>query len=455
MRGNLALFGLKPWAFHALNAVVHAINATLLYFIARRVLSDDTHSTAPLAAGVLFAAHPICSEAVLWASGVPELTFTLFSLASLLFFLQGRYALSGMVFFLSFLSKETAIALPLIMASYDFASSRRTGWTRRYRPFAAAMVAYFALRLNALGSFAPEDVRYPMAAGGYIMTACALMADYIKLLVFPVGLNILHTFRPVAEIGSREVVAIAIVALFSVAFVYSFVSRRARDLKIPLFLVWILLPILPVLFTFQVREFPFSERYLYLPAAGLALLIGTMLGRISGGKRAGLVVFIIIAVLYSLGTLGRIPDWKNNFTLWSDAAQKAPDNFYTRYSLGVEYMARGENEAAAVELAEAARLKPDYFNAPYNLGLVYFKLGQLNESIAANIAAAKIAKTPSDEALARVNTGNALAKSGRLVEAVDEYQRALEADPVNQTALRNMGVVTGMMRRQDALTPTE
>ena len=63
-------------------------------------------------AAVLFAAHPIHTEEVTWVAGVPELTFTLFSLLSFHLYIKatagegklaskGVYALSILFFSLS------------------------------------------------------------------------------------------------------------------------------------------------------------------------------------------------------------------------------------------------------------------------------------------------------------------------------------------------------------------
>jgi hypothetical protein len=99
------IFGLTSWGFHLGNILFHAGNSILVLLLARRLFADkparlqaekltseqvcrpdavlpltSTFLAPPFLAALLFAVHPIHTEAVAWVAAVPELSFTLFYL---------------------------------------------------------------------------------------------------------------------------------------------------------------------------------------------------------------------------------------------------------------------------------------------------------------------------------------------------------------------------------------
>ena len=82
------LFGIAPWGFHLVSAVFHAGSSVLVFLIAgilfSKYKSPSKYLSIPLMAAVLFAVHPIHTEAVNWVSCVPELSYSLFCLLSFL-----------------------------------------------------------------------------------------------------------------------------------------------------------------------------------------------------------------------------------------------------------------------------------------------------------------------------------------------------------------------------------
>jgi len=93
---NYHVFGLRPWGFHLLNVLFHAGVSVLVFVISARLLRASSNPSPltengfagsllspPFVGALLFAAHPIHTEAVAWVSGVPELSYTFFFLLSL------------------------------------------------------------------------------------------------------------------------------------------------------------------------------------------------------------------------------------------------------------------------------------------------------------------------------------------------------------------------------------
>src|SRR5215471_4798684 len=133
------LWGPRPLGFHVTNTILHALNAFLVFRLARRMLQAITldvrmKKVVAISAAAFFLLHPSHSEAVVWISGRADLLATCFVLASLLSYLafedQTRRSylfVSAGFFGLSLLAKESAVCLPfLILIAAIHHSRRRT-----------------------------------------------------------------------------------------------------------------------------------------------------------------------------------------------------------------------------------------------------------------------------------------------------------------------------------------
>src|SRR5262249_34456170 len=120
---NYALFGSVPLGWHAINILIHA-GVTALVFV---VINEVTGKRGPsLLAAALFAVHPSHAESVAWASGVTDPLMGLFLLPSFFFYVRWRKAgknlllvLSVCLYFLALLTKETSLALAIVIVGYE------------------------------------------------------------------------------------------------------------------------------------------------------------------------------------------------------------------------------------------------------------------------------------------------------------------------------------------------
>src|SRR5262249_26136955 len=117
---NYAVFGTAAWGWHLVNLLIHAACALFAFMVCRRLTGRDTVAvTAP----ALFSVHPVQAESVAWISGITDPLMGLFLLPAVYFYVRFRQegrasfmAASLGLFFLALLSKETAVALPLLVA---------------------------------------------------------------------------------------------------------------------------------------------------------------------------------------------------------------------------------------------------------------------------------------------------------------------------------------------------
>ncbi len=89
-----SVFGFKPWGFHFVNVLIHTCNSILIFLIGMRIFKGydlpkrPFFIFPPFVAAILFSVHPIHTEAVAWIAGIPDLSCTFFSLASFYFFIR-------------------------------------------------------------------------------------------------------------------------------------------------------------------------------------------------------------------------------------------------------------------------------------------------------------------------------------------------------------------------------
>lgn len=114
-RMNWALFGLDPTPQAILRVLLHAGSAALVVAIGRRA---GLRPLSAAIAGLVFAAHPVAFTPLYWASGVQELLAGFFALLAVALWLGGGrrdLLLASLAAVLSMASKESALALPLLL----------------------------------------------------------------------------------------------------------------------------------------------------------------------------------------------------------------------------------------------------------------------------------------------------------------------------------------------------
>src|SRR5712692_5051810 len=187
------LTGSVAW-FHAVNLAWHAAASVTVAALARR--------WAPwrgaLAAGLVFAVHPVHVEAVANVIGRAELMAAVFACLAVYAALE-RDSLGwcAAALALGLLAKENAAAAPLLIAwAWILGLRRPPGGRRRMATYAiswvALAVAYGVVRWLVLHPYARSDVVAPVFFHATPLqqrfTAVAALADVVRLLVLPATL---------------------------------------------------------------------------------------------------------------------------------------------------------------------------------------------------------------------------------------------------------------------------
>jgi protein O-mannosyl-transferase len=406
-------------------------------------------------AAILYATHPIHTEPVAWVAAVPELLFTFFYLLSLYLYIRTAdrepgfkspgYYLSLISFFITTLCKEPAITLPIILILYDYSfnTTRETKLIKylpRYIPYFIITVFYIVLRVHALGGFAPS-VNHKLTMYQYVINAFPLFSGYIVKLLVPIKLSAFYVFHLITSLfETGTILSLFTCLLFLIATVIAFIKNRAVFFSLMLFGV----TILPALYVPGLGENAFSERQLYLPSFGFALLAGSFFSwaKVKVSRPSFILPLVIgmIVLLYSVGTINRNPVWSDEVTLWVDVVDNSPENATAREYLGYALYSQGRIDDAIVQYQASLKMNPNGYKSYMNLGVAYHAKGRHYEAIQQYLTAVKLNPSLID---AHVNIANALVEMGFRDKAVEAYQIALKLDPSSARAHHGLGITFG------------
>lgn len=268
--------GNRPVALHAFSLVLHAISGLLVWQLCRRVTRSEPWS---LIGGLLFVAYPHSAISVAWPSSQNCVLQTTLLLASMLCYLRAsslpvgpwlerheregvvpklsRGSLAWAMFFwlLAIFTRENAVLLPAILASFEISyGSWRRLWARRniYIVAGAIGVAFMAVR-EWMHVHPLPDVYCRRPDGDYLEYTGWLAAKflhYICVSIIPAPMTIGPTgrYNPWATATGDCLLMLAIVV--ALGTMYVLVTRRARGWWIwPLWIGFSVLPVTAIVAT--------------------------------------------------------------------------------------------------------------------------------------------------------------------------------------------------------------
>jgi tetratricopeptide (TPR) repeat protein len=332
-RGDAAPTG----PFHLLNVFLHAGAAIAGW---RFLLRLQLPAGAAWLAAALFAVHPCHVESVDWIVGRAELMAALFGFAFLAVALRPRQdgrtiVTAALLLTAAGMSKESAFALPGVVAVADVVLRRPGGWraaVRRQWPSALVLALLLALRYAAMGRIAPA---LGLAAFGSAewwqrpLISAQLLGEYFARSLLPLPPRL---FYHEAEFSEPRAMALLGLAAFVVA---TWWARRRR----PLLAALLAFPVaLITVLNLQPIQETFAERFVYLPSLlPLALAAHGVAGVVARERdrqgRIGASLLLPSAlVLVLLGcTLRANPVYGDALRLWRHNVEQSPDLPFVHY----------------------------------------------------------------------------------------------------------------------------
>ncbi|MBI5804723.1 tetratricopeptide repeat protein [candidate division TA06 bacterium] len=429
--------GMKPFAFHLGNLLLHLLAVLLLFrFLSRLGIPPGRG----LVASLFFAVHPLLAQGVGWIPGRNDPLLTVLVLGSFLAFIEylqkgSNWVLDAhlVLFLLALLSKETAVFLPVMAFVYWLLSrknDKNDGGVNIILPIAGWIMmaaVYYLLRMNAIkpgaGVAAARVNTLSQNLTGFV--------SYIGKVFFPFKLS-------GDPIPADLPVGYGLFSLAGLAAV--FILGGIRDRKLFWFgLSWFILFLVPT-FLGNTSYANFAEHRMYLPLCGFAVMLlqsGLKLSSRPERTAAAAVVTIWLLAFVLLNVL-HTRNYANRFSYWGNTVKNSPHSYHAHNMLGRCYAQEGSYARAEEEFIISWKMNPQHTTAYNDLGLLYLGQGRAGEAEA--VFRELLAREPSN-AGARNNLGLLYLQQNRLDEAEREFLESAKLNPGKAEIYDNLGVV--------------
>ena len=448
------LWGLDTRGYHALNVLLHVLNAGLVWLLLKRLRAPG----AWLAAAV-FALHPVHVESVAWITELKNILSVLLSLLALLALLRfdetrkrAWYAGALLLFLAALLSKTAVCVFPLLVLIVRWRERGALG--RRdlleAAPFflLSVCLGLVTIRVEGAGGL------FALAPVQRLLLACRAPWFYAAKLAWPTPLSFNYERW---RLDAHAPAAWAWVALCCAVLLACRRWRGELGRDALACAAVFLAALLPVLGLFDVLYFRYSyvaDHFAYLASIGpIALAAGCWAGlmerRAPAGRRAaGAAACVVLALLW-IGTWTRAHAFRDVETLYRDTIAKVPTAYMAQNNLANILAARGEHAEAVQHFAAALAGDVPLAEVHTNMGHSLERLGRRAEEIEHYREALRI--NPG-YVKARNDLGVILSAEGRYEEAIGQFAAALAADPSVVEAHVNIGhCLERLGRREDEI----
>ncbi len=413
--------GLSPLLGHLVNILLYVVLGWLIYSSMQIWFSNQFTKKElvvfSFVVTLIYLVHPLHTEAVANIKGRDEIMAILFSLFA--FYLQQKGKQSpwlksihcSVVFFLALMSKENAITFIVIIPLIYWILQNKpiTQALSLTIPYLIATIGFLVIRTMILGmdlsSVSSELMNNPFLKWNgqqYIpfepMEKLSLIANtlfqYIKLFVFPHPLT--HDYYPkhidatsFSNIGS--ILGLVLAMLIPTGIILWQKKKPIITFSLLFFIISLSL-VINILFPIGTIM---SERFMFMPSLGLSILAGHFI--IKGIKNktwsASMPwIFGALILLFSIKTIWRNFDWKDNYTLFTHDIKISKNSAKLNNAVGGEIIAQALTEKdenirnnsiqeAIGYLEHAIKIHPTYKNAYLLLGNARFHLGAYEASI--------------------------------------------------------------------------
>jgi tetratricopeptide (TPR) repeat protein len=447
--GNWAIGAAHAFGYHLINLLLHAAVTLLLYLVLRKILESFASGTiVAWTAALLFAVHPIHTEAVASIVGRSELLAAGFLLAAWLLHLDDHPVPAILCFALALLSKESAIAfVPLVFAG-DFVRGQFKPISRYASIFGVAALyvgVLWKVQGGQLGVARVSFLDNPLAkvpANIRILNALRIAWKYVALQFYPATLSSDYSYNAIRLYANWRPALLALAgALLMLALWIGalWMTRKEWFLAGAIYLSGFAVTANLLLPTGTIM----GERLAYLPSAGFCLVVALLWVRLEKTQQK-LAWAMLATVVIALGvrTIVRNRDWRDNFSLFSADVQAVPGSAKMHFGLGEEYFNRGELQEARVQMQTGFSIFPDDPDAVETSGLIEGRLG--NDQEASRLlqqALAMARQTHPHRDFMVTNLAAQLMKMGEKDEALRMLDREIAKSPANSSLRSNRAVV--------------
>jgi len=397
-----AIWGVRPFGYHVTNLLIHVIAALALFSIVRLTLLSPRlrdrwgDRAVPLAMVItmIWAVHPLQTQAVTYVYQRIESMTGMFCLVSLACYARAadrvigihRTATGWPISWLAgsvvaaaaaMSSKESAVALPLLILAYDWffvAPEPPAAWThslRGRRWYVAILTSTWlliGLQIAAQSAKYQEFTEKNHLSFHYALTQSGVIIRYLQLAIWPVGQQFDYSSWPVATSVWQVLPALAtIVAMLAITVVGTLQRQAWAWLGVVFFLA-----LAPTSSIMPIEAVANEHRmYVALAAVVAAIVMGSVdladwiaarrPGSLPGDARIPAAVAGVVIMLLMFTTQFRNQLYSKVGSIWLDVLSKDPDNYRANWMMASLLDSAGDPESAGLFAERSLRSKPTTF----------------------------------------------------------------------------------------------
>lgn len=460
------LWGLNPYGFHLTNNLLNLIASLFLFAVLYRLFSKFKYGLiAALLSTLIFTAHPVHTEAVTWVSGRTDSLVTLFFFAAFYFYVVyseteiNKHLVLSLVFYaLGLMSKEMIVTFPVIIIAFDLLWKKKslkeiTKKWKLYALFTGLTVIYLIARYSLLQDVTARTT-YNYFYGKNFVTAAATMLKtipvYLKLLVFPVGL-LYHYNGVLPDSDSFADINVIISLLLIIALLSAAWILYKNYSKISFAIIFVFITLLPVMNIIPTMNY-MAERFLYITSFSLSLIIAYLIVKFINEKNFYPVISVLLAVIiiFSVLTLKRNSEWKNNNILYSTA--EGIDGSVLLVNMGNIYANNKQFDEAFNRYRRAIQIRYGSVLAHHNTGLIYLIRGNLDSAEIKFKEGLKIDSLAPD---GYFQLANVYQQQGRINEAIENLEKLQTVVPDYRGSRELLANLKSGNVQQDVIPPQD
>lgn len=384
----------NPIGYHLTSLLLHFANIILVYLLAFQIINNKQ---AAFITCLLFAIHPTRVESVAWASERKDVLYAFFYLLSL--WSYSRYIKSNLkiaffffslIFFtLSVFSKWSAYPLPFLLLFFDLYLGRKMSRRILIEKLVFLVIPLVSVYIHfSIGTVVKERFLF----SDRIFLGSYSLLFYINKFFFPFNLSGIYPYPGITDGLLPAVYYLSFIAFIGLGvLVYRIIKKFPSERNFLLFCILffitnlgmvlhILSPIGGVVVA--------ADRYTYMAYLGLFFIAGKygeiFYSKLQGKlfqKKAVLLIFAGVVVLFSIKTIQRIKIWKNSHVFFTDIIKKDSTIAFAWNNLGFYEAEEGKLRLAIDYYTRAIELNPEFSFAYNNRGLAYDALGLYESAI--------------------------------------------------------------------------
>jgi protein O-mannosyl-transferase len=449
---DIQLFGLQPRGHHANNVLLQTCDVVLL-FVVLLVMTGRPWPSAAVAA--VFAVHPINVESFAWVAerkAVLSVFFMLLTLIAYAWYAKRpsplRYLAVAVLFSFALMSKVMVITLPFAMLLLDYWPLNRFPNSENGSNSPSARNSILRLLLEKIPLFL-------MSAGaGWLtleihrkekaLTAAMPLAWRVKNVIYSYAVYLgktlwptrLAVFYPHPEnsLAAWKILWAAAVIVGISILVYT--NRRRKYLVVGW--LWYLGTAFPMIGFIQSGRQGMGDRYAYLPLIGVFIAVIWLFSDLAKERQWNpqifAAVFLILLLPYVYLARKQIGYWHDSITLFTHTLEVTSRNGIAENNLGAALVEAGQSQAALPHFLAAVQFAPDLAPAHYNLGVLFQQQNQLIEAAEQYRKALAASPDPFEAAQVHNNLGILYLGLQNFPLAITELSTAISLNPGKQNS---------------------